>query len=430
MLNCGACGTACPAETYCSFRCLCTDTALTLCGGTECVNLRTDPANCGGCGVACSGGSICTASRCVCPPPTLGTESRLTVTLPNSEYVRTATDGSRVAVAWSESINTLMFTIVDATGTRTITDFSRPAASLRYLDVAWSGTEWGVIWSEYFPTDVPTHTSAMFQRFASDGTPIGTAIDVSAGWGSSNPSTSRVSLSWAGSGSGWGAAIAYPAGVNFQRIPTSGPLPFPVLATSSSPWELHIAGAPDGRFGILWNENRFRRIAAAGSLDGPEVSFIRLYDAALGHDGQTWVAVGSRTISSGGTRYQVAMLRGDTFSYATPLIDTTVWPGPRASHFALSTQGDEIVTTWSTALASSVTGHTLTVARARGTASPTGAATMVVSPTVLHPMETVSTSHWSAVEWTSATDFLAVWPDIRWGQRELYTLAGSYLACR
>ena len=64
-VNCGACGTTCPAMSTCtSSVCRCTVSGMTLCGNV-CVNLQTNMSNCGRCGGVCSSaGNVCAAGVC------------------------------------------------------------------------------------------------------------------------------------------------------------------------------------------------------------------------------------------------------------------------------------------------------------------------------------------------------------------------------
>lgn len=80
--NCGACGAACPADqvcfgSACGVACpadpngVCRPGAATpdWCA-TGCTNVGTDPVNCGRCGTVCPADLVCFAGRCLAPCPT------------------------------------------------------------------------------------------------------------------------------------------------------------------------------------------------------------------------------------------------------------------------------------------------------------------------------------------------------------------------
>jgi hypothetical protein len=71
QMNCGACGRACPAGTFCNSglcsaqTCAAPATACVLPGGgTLCTDLSRDPGNCGACGKVCATNAICTNGAC------------------------------------------------------------------------------------------------------------------------------------------------------------------------------------------------------------------------------------------------------------------------------------------------------------------------------------------------------------------------------
>src|SRR5258708_874838 len=73
-VDCGGCGTVCPASSTCmASACVCSS-GLTACfsrGQMSCVNLTTDNSNCGACNNVCPTGATCQTTSgvtaCVCP---------------------------------------------------------------------------------------------------------------------------------------------------------------------------------------------------------------------------------------------------------------------------------------------------------------------------------------------------------------------------
>ena len=65
-MNCGTCGTACPAGAACVSRTCTCEPPLNLCDA-QCTDSAWDPRNCGTCGINCGGGLSCILGRCGCP---------------------------------------------------------------------------------------------------------------------------------------------------------------------------------------------------------------------------------------------------------------------------------------------------------------------------------------------------------------------------
>lgn len=340
--------------------------------------------------------------------------------------MRAVPDGAgRVGLVWWEDFD-LYFTIVDPAGARLIPDVFLATAVFGgfqpVADVHWDGTEFGVVWNQ-------DYDELDFQRIAADGTPIGTPIDVAAGWGSSPSLTlTGARVSHAGSGVGWAvlSANTFSSQLYFQRVPTSGPLPLPVpfgLGVGLPDYDL--AGAPDGRFAVVYQAG-MQKISAAGALDGPLVPVSAT--EVIEHDGQTWVSMTRRhTTISGVSHTQLLLTRGETLATSTVAFDTTSTMTPEA--WRLSVLGDEYAFTFQVPTTPPGMNRNLRLGRLRGPGTPTGAASLLVPPALSFAMDTADGYSAPAVAWTGADSVLTFWSDVRWGQLELYEMASTFPAC-
>jgi hypothetical protein len=345
--NCGRCGNVCPAETSCaSGTCQCDVFGLSLCG-SECVDRQTDDANCGRCGTVCTSGRYCATGRCICPAPTPGVPVRVTSATDRSERdVRLAASDTRVAAVWLEELRigttttyTRKLALLDETGARVGPEvvLAGPTTSrLASADIVWTGTEFGAVW-----TDSTAGGGIWLQRFDPSGAPLGLAVRVFAG------SVGYVQIAWA-PGSGYGIAFYASAGFadhdRFQRLGVDGsspslPVALAALAGDSEPRTMDIAGAPDGRFGILYHRQYLQSIAADGSLaGGPRNLMVGdvLSDARIAYDGRRWIVVGTNILGAP-LSWRILLVRSDAVT--SPLVVFSMTSGPHARHPSIAYSG-------------------------------------------------------------------------------------------
>ncbi|MGE3632851.1 MAG: hypothetical protein AB7P00_23345 [Sandaracinaceae bacterium] len=350
----------------------------------------------------------------------------MTTTMGYSWRVRAVSAGpDRVGLVWWEDYE-VYFALVDATGTRLIADVLLGSNTMGAFDaeadVHWNGTEFGVAWNV-------AADEVAFQRIAADGTPIGSSVDVAAHWTTTlGFLLTGVRLSYAGAGVGWGVTTVdmLSLRVYYQHVPLSGPLPLPVPFGSAGAADFDIAGAPDGRFAIVY-PGWIQKISAAGSLDGPAVSVS--HERVLEHDGHTWVSMARRSTAIGGLSHtQLHLLRGESLSSQTLAFDTTATPYP--GEVRLGVLGDEYAfAVLAPATSSSSEPSSIRLGRLRGPGTPTGGATLLVPAALIFAMDSANPYEAPAVAWSGSDSVITFWPDRRWGQEELYEIANTFPPC-
>ncbi len=108
--------------------------------------------------------------------------------------------GSRVGMCWSESLTEgpIKCTSMLATGGGrwgTNAEFTTPGRRNETPDIAWSGSEFGVVW-EARPASTGVYNEVYFQRLGADGSPMGARLSLDSGF-TGHHSTPRIA--WAGS---------------------------------------------------------------------------------------------------------------------------------------------------------------------------------------------------------------------------------------
>jgi hypothetical protein len=189
--HCTGCDLACPAQTHCTFSgCACDQAGLSLCG-SSCVDLQTNKNNCNSCGNACSGSLQCIGGACRCPDPLLGAEVRLTTNAITDSEPAARWDGTHAGVAFLrgdrpngyEYRSNVVFTLLNADGTSahaevplTSFDPSGTDGVATAPSIAWTGSEYAIVWSEYTYTTQAASYTLVLQRVSPAGSLIGSKV--------------------------------------------------------------------------------------------------------------------------------------------------------------------------------------------------------------------------------------------------------------
>jgi hypothetical protein len=336
--NCGACSNKCPTGTHCSSSsCQCDQAGFGLCGST-CVNPQTDKANCGYCGNACTGNYACVSGQCKCQDPTPGPAVRLTTNAIDEFQPAAAWDGSHVGVVYRRTdgsgVDNVRFALLNADGSLVsdvaLTTFTAtPSTTVDGPVVAWSGSEYGVVWSQATLSD--QIADVMFRRVGADGTPKASAVAITPHDGTTHYS---VSVAWSPSYAGY--AIAYTKGPKnasvqgvFRRIGADGLTPDAEnpFAISSGQSSLAIAAAPNGSWGVTaaptYGNLTFARFDADGAKTLPLATIgitniLRSGGPWVLHDGTGWLNAWIGLSSYGGG--QINATRGLLSGYWSTLV--------------------------------------------------------------------------------------------------------------
>jgi len=326
--------------------------------------------------------------------------------------VRTARGGSHVGMVWVDSTSgddAIRFQLLNPDGTPFAagSTLATQPSSLDSPDVAWNGSEWGVVFLR--------GTRAMFTRVDATGAPVGALVDLYAALGSVN----RVRIAHA-PGSGFAVAGSLTGGPVRVQVVGTGMGPYPPSAyLSGTGGEFGLAGAPDGRFGVV-ALGAFQVVNGNGTVTASAVTIPRLYEPVLAHDGVTWIAAG---VGADSAPYAVTTLRGPSLAGRTTVSVTS----GREHRAVLALAGDGTATVlWHDAL---VDRHgTLWASRVRLPAT-TGAAVLISPATRLMTEESVYGPVPPTVVHMGPDRFVSAWADARWPQRELYSLAVDVSPC-
>jgi hypothetical protein len=394
--------------------------------------MRSDEANCGRCGLVCPGGQECLTSRCVCPAPILGVPVRLTATADRDEgQLQLAATSTHVAAVWREQTDetletyTIRFALLDATGARVGPEviLAGPTTGLlRWPDIVWTGTELGVVWLE--------GSAVSFQRLDAAGARLGSPIVV-------NPSSvSYVRIGWA-PGSGYGLVLDDTSdggyGEKFQSLGVDGSaprapiaLPFLDSTVSTADLERDIAGAPDGRFGVLYRRQNLQIIDADGAITTTPTNLLPggiLQDARIAHDGTRWVVVAEDTIPVPLTR-RIVLLRSDALSSPLVVYSTT---DASIRDPAITFAG----TVASVVFPRIVSGGTTQLWHARVSVPVSAAPSVISAATAITADANVASVDYARphVAAISPTEAVVAWPDRRATQLDLYALGLSTQPC-
>lgn len=390
--------------------------------GTSCVDRLTDETNCGTCGRVCTGSLVCLAGSCTCDPPVPGTEVRVTNAADISENVAVAWNGSEAMVVWSDRRSGTaqiyaqrLSTDGSLLGAPRILS-SAPTPGTQEVDVVWTGTEWGVAWSQSNGGAEDTY----LRRLAPDGAPIGSPVRLRAG-----TSPTQLQITYTPS---LGYVTAHDPGIMIQSFGAMGTTPSMIL-TLPMPLALingwSLSSLPSGVLGVLMTASGsfgpgayLQTVNADGSLTAARVR-VASTDSdhpVLSADESSWIGAWRESA----TTSSIVLARGSTLASRTTVIAGST---PRFRRPTLHVVGSTAFVTWQ------ATADTVWRIDGRRYLLPaSGAAT---------PLDLVSSTYMPT---TSVYDqphgmvavpggVILAWADSRWGATEVYEQFVSMTPC-
>lgn len=185
-------------------------------------------------------------------------DTRLESTTSSQKYPRGAWTGSRFGVTWQDDRSggyEIMFRLVneDMTPSGTATRLTEADGMSRVPHVAWSGSEFGVVWEDNRDGG---DQEIWFTRVAADGTEVGSDVRLTDMAGQSLDPR----IAWTGSRWGvvWQDDGYHNSEIAFMLLdPDAATVPTPIRVTTDS----HVSASPDmvwtgSRFAIVWRDNR------------------------------------------------------------------------------------------------------------------------------------------------------------------------------
>jgi hypothetical protein len=169
---------------------------------------------------------------------------------------------------------------VDATGVEVGTEIqiTSDVAGSQYVDLVWSGSEWGMTWDR---------GSITFARAQADGTLIGSPIAAFGTWGTSYPT-----IVWAGSlyGTAYNFTVSGDDEVYYGRISGEGSVLGSVVHVTNAledSYDVDLAWS-GSLVGVVWEDGRtgfkeifFQRLDGAAGLVGPNLQVTSASNSAV-----------------------------------------------------------------------------------------------------------------------------------------------------
>jgi hypothetical protein len=238
----------------------------------------------------------------MCPNPIVGSALRLTTTPTKTLNAAAAWNGTHAGVVYEEDGTTgeLYFALLNADGTRAkspdVLIASGQAASALTPDIAWTGSEFGVVWTNGY-------SSIMFRRLGADGTPKAGMVDITAATPGTKAPISAPRITWSPVYAGYAIVTLGYTGTNFQRIGADGTTPeaVNVTATGSVYGRSGVALSPAGEWSIAVRYSN-STLLAFYNPDGSKTKPVSTIDSwtyyndvpVVVHDGSTWVTTYAR----------------------------------------------------------------------------------------------------------------------------------------
>jgi len=333
-----------------------------------------------------------------------------------------------------------------AGGEVALTSFTSATGGLvNSAEITWTGTEWGVIWSQSIYLAPPAQERLVLQRIAQDGSMIGApaAADAVDEWGLLLAARSLVLLHTATAG----FAVMYTGSrgpayyeTRLFRVLGDGTAPSaPVQIAEHAPTGDAVVG-PGDTFGVVFVDGlsgmAFRRVEPDGALVSPPVTvFARsgsaFANATLLYDGSQYIFAWREEDFVGSTNYdhRISIARGT--GAAAPSEAAVVRTARRViddthpvRHPRLALRDGTVLLTWQQV----TTGGTSFRIDAQRYAVATDAMVALEPVSTVQPLA-VTDHQIHDLVWTSATTAVLGWADTRWGDTEIYDLGLTLPAC-
>lgn len=376
--------------------------------------------------------------NCHCPNPTGGTEHRVTTSAEEEVAPVAVWSGSRVGVAYLRGTSVgsrynLYFALLNPDGTKAVAtdlaittfDFTNNHRVFDEPDIVWTGTEFGVLWTQ----DLVTSCETRLQRIDANGTPIAAPVVLF----SDCDNDLNPLITWSDVYGGY--AIVTTGGssdIRFQRIGADGTSPETpnfISTGATSPHAEDFQVNPSGGWGVITTSltagPQLIRINADGSRTLPintlKSAVVGGNHAQLSHDGTDWLATWwfSNTIE-----FNYGSSENTPVGVVRPRVGELVRPFQMTQ---IAADGRTVSILWQTGTSAS-SNNTLSMRRFDAPMTPGSYLPSIGQDTFVLPSQNFPNDERFAMVHTP-TGLIAVWPDDRLGPTELFARAMDFGSC-